>query len=78
MRFGLLGHVERVELGTRLAGELLCEPLTMTRIEDHGAEVRSGTPDELRALVDAELHKWRAVMTRSRIPDHRAEPEAAH
>ncbi|WP_298829793.1 4-oxalomesaconate tautomerase [uncultured Piscinibacter sp.] len=62
----------------RALNELLCEPLTMKRIEDHGAEVRSGTPDELRALVDAELHKWRAVMTRSRIPDHRAEPEAAH
>lgn len=56
--------------------ELLREPRTMQRFEDHGAEVRTGTPAELRSLVDAELDKWRGVMSRSTPPDRRTDAEA--
>jgi 2-methylaconitate cis-trans-isomerase PrpF/tripartite-type tricarboxylate transporter receptor subunit TctC len=42
--------------------ELLADPLNARRIEDHGAEVRTGTPAELRTLVSAELLRWQGVV----------------
>jgi 2-methylaconitate cis-trans-isomerase PrpF/tripartite-type tricarboxylate transporter receptor subunit TctC len=33
----------------------------VARIADHGAEIATGTPDDLRALVQAELPRWRRV-----------------
>ncbi len=58
--------------------ELLSDPQTKQRIKDHGAEVSTGSPDELRALVDAELHKWQAIVARSRTPDSQAGIETAY
>ena len=37
------------------------------RIEDHGADVETGTPEQLGALVKSELAKWRAVVQKARL-----------
>ncbi len=37
------------------------------RIEDHGADVETSTPEQLGELVKSELVKWRAVVQRARL-----------
>jgi tripartite-type tricarboxylate transporter receptor subunit TctC len=37
------------------------------RIEDHGAEVGTGTPAQLRTLVETELGKWRGVVRSAQL-----------
>jgi tripartite-type tricarboxylate transporter receptor subunit TctC len=37
------------------------------RIEDHGADVDTSTPEQLGELVKSELVKWRAVVQRARL-----------
>ncbi len=41
---------------------LLADPRNARRIEEHGAEVHTGTPEALRMLVGAELLKWQDVV----------------
>ncbi len=50
-----------VERLNRALGRVLAEPDVIRRMEDHGAAVRPGTPEQLRVLVAAELAKWRGV-----------------
>ncbi len=42
--------------------ELLADPQNARRIEEHGAKVHTGTPEDLRTLVSAELMKWQGVV----------------
>ena len=37
------------------------------RIEDHGADVETSTPDQLGEIVKSELVKWRGVVQRARL-----------
>ena len=37
------------------------------RIEDHGADVETSTPEQLGALVKSELEKWKAVVQRAKM-----------
>lgn len=41
--------------------DLLADPQTARRIEEHGAEVHTGTPEALRTLVSEEIVKWQGV-----------------
>ncbi len=66
-----------VQLNAAL-NDLLTDPQTMQRIKDHGAEVSTGSPDELRQLVDAELLKWQGVVAASRTHDSQADIETAY
>ncbi len=42
--------------------DLLAEPGNARRIEAHGAEVHTGTPEALNALVGEELLKWQGIV----------------
>ena len=37
------------------------------RIEDHGADVETSTPEQLGALVKSELVKWKGVVQRAKL-----------
>jgi len=37
------------------------------RIEEHGADVETSTPEQLGALVKSELEKWKAVVQRAKM-----------
>jgi tripartite-type tricarboxylate transporter receptor subunit TctC len=37
------------------------------RIEDHGADVETSTPEQLGALVKSELSKWRGVVQKAKL-----------
>ena len=37
------------------------------RIEDHGADVESSTPEQLGALVKSELAKWKGVVQQAKL-----------
>ena len=37
------------------------------RIEDHGADVESSTPEQLGALVKSELVKWKGVVQKAKL-----------
>jgi tripartite-type tricarboxylate transporter receptor subunit TctC len=39
-----------------------------TRLEDMGGEVKGSSPDEMKAMVSAELQKWTQVVTDAKIP----------
>ena len=45
----------------------MADPAIEKKIEEQGAEVETGTPDQLRALVAAELVRWKAVIAAARI-----------
>lgn len=47
--------------------QALADPDIIKRIEGHGAEVKSSTPEELGALVNNDLAKWRAVVQRANL-----------
>ena len=36
-------------------------------MEDHGADVQTSSPEELRALVVSELAKWKAVVQKAKL-----------
>jgi len=36
-------------------------------MEDHGADVETSTPDQLRSLVASELVKWRSVVQKAKL-----------
>ena len=44
---------------------VLADPEVVRRIEDQGAEVETGTPERLRALVASELARWKGVVARA-------------
>lgn len=43
-------------------------PEVRARLEDMGGEVRGSTPEEMEAMVKAELAKWTAVVNDAQIP----------
>jgi len=45
----------------------LADPEIIKRIEGHGADVESSTPEQLGALVRTDLAKWRAVVQQARL-----------
>ncbi len=48
-------------------GRVLAEPATRERFESLGAEPLGGTPEQLAAMVDEEITRWRTVITAQRI-----------
>ena len=47
--------------------QVLRSPEVIERIGGHGADVRTGTPEQLRTLVESELAKWRGVVRQARL-----------
>ena len=45
----------------------LADPEIIKRIEGHGADVESSTPDQLGELVKKDLAKWRSVVERAKL-----------
>ena len=46
---------------------MLADKEVVKRIEDHGADVESSTPEQLGTLVKSELGKWKAVVQKARL-----------
>jgi tripartite-type tricarboxylate transporter receptor subunit TctC len=47
--------------------EVLADKEVMKRMEDHGADVQSSTPEALGGLVKSELAKWKAVVQAAKL-----------
>jgi tripartite-type tricarboxylate transporter receptor subunit TctC len=46
---------------------ILTDKATEKKIEDQGAEVETGTPDQLKAFVKKEAAHWKSVVTAAKI-----------
>ena len=47
--------------------QVLNDKEIIKRIEDHGADVETSTPEQLGALVKSELVKWKAVVAKAKL-----------
>ena len=47
--------------------QILNDKDIIKRIEDHGADVESSTPEQLGALVKSELTKWKGVVQKAKL-----------
>ena len=47
--------------------EVLADKEVIKRMEDHGADVETSTPEQLGSLVKTELAKWKNVVVKARI-----------
>lgn len=47
--------------------QVLADKEIIKRIEDHGADVESGSPEQLGALVKSELAKWKGVVQKAKL-----------
>jgi tripartite-type tricarboxylate transporter receptor subunit TctC len=47
--------------------QVLADKEIIKRIEDHGADVETGTPEKLGELVKSELVKWKGVVQRAKL-----------
>ena len=47
--------------------QVLSDKEIVKRIEDHGADVQTSTPDELRSLVAKELVRWKGVVQQAKL-----------
>jgi tripartite-type tricarboxylate transporter receptor subunit TctC len=56
-----------VEMINKALNEVLADKETAKRMEDHGADVQTSTPQELRALVASELAKWKGVAQKAKL-----------
>jgi hypothetical protein len=56
-----------VEKLNKALNEVLADKEIIKRIEDHGADVESGTPEQLGALVKSELAKWKGVVQKAKL-----------
>jgi hypothetical protein len=56
-----------IEKLNKALNQVLADPEIIKRIEDHGADVESGTPEQLGALVRSELVKWKAVVSKAKL-----------
>ena len=56
--------VERLNAAIRAA---FADPAVVTRLEQEGAEVWTSTPAEFRALIEAEIARWGALIRRAGI-----------
>jgi tripartite-type tricarboxylate transporter receptor subunit TctC len=57
--------VDRLNAETLKALQL---PAVRTRLEDMGGEARGSTPDDMKAMVAAELQRWTQVVADANIP----------
>jgi tripartite-type tricarboxylate transporter receptor subunit TctC len=46
---------------------VLNDKVNEKKIEDQGAEVETGTPEQLKALVQKELVRWKSVVNTAKI-----------
>lgn len=51
----------------RALNQVLADPEIIKRLEDHGADVETSTPEAFGALVKSELDKWKSVVQRARL-----------
>lgn len=56
-----------VEQLNKALNQVLADKEVAKRIEDHGADVETGTPEQLGGLVKSELAKWKAVVARAKL-----------
>jgi len=56
-----------VERLNREMNSVLADKAVQKRIEDQGAEVETGTPEQLKALVQKEAAHWKSVVTKAQI-----------
>ena len=56
-----------VEKLNKALNQVLADPEIIKRIEDHGADVETSTPEQLGALVKSELTKWKSVVQRAKL-----------
>jgi tripartite-type tricarboxylate transporter receptor subunit TctC len=56
-----------VEQLNKALNQVLADKEVIKRIEEHGADVQSSTPDELRAMVESELVKWKGVVQKAKL-----------
>jgi tripartite-type tricarboxylate transporter receptor subunit TctC len=47
--------------------QVLADKETVKRMEEHGADVETSTPEQLGALVKSELAKWKGVVQRAKL-----------
>ena len=47
--------------------QVLADKEIVKRMEEHGADVETSTPDQLGALVKSELAKWKGVVQRAKL-----------
>lgn len=47
--------------------QVLADKETVKRMEEHGADVETGTPEQFGALVKSELVKWKGVVQRAKL-----------
>jgi tripartite-type tricarboxylate transporter receptor subunit TctC len=47
--------------------QVLADKDTVKRMEEHGAEVQSSTPDALASLVKDEFSRWKGVVQKARL-----------
>jgi len=51
----------------REVNAILAEPATARKIAEQGAEVETGTPEQLKALVQKEVARWKGVVSAAKI-----------
>lgn len=56
-----------IERLNREMNAVLADKAVVKKIEDQGAEVETGTPEQLKALVQKEVLHWKSVVTTARI-----------
>ena len=47
--------------------QVLSDKDVIKRMEDHGADVETSTPEQLRTLVASELVKWKGVVQKAKL-----------
>jgi tripartite-type tricarboxylate transporter receptor subunit TctC len=56
-----------IEQLNKALNQVLADKEIVKRIEDHGADVETSTPEQLGALVKTELAKWKAVVQKAKL-----------
>ena len=56
-----------IEKLNQALNQVLADPDTVKRMEDHGADVESSTPEQFGTLVKSELAKWKAVVQKAKL-----------
>ena len=56
-----------IEQLSKALNQVLADKEVIRKIEGHGAEVASGSPEQLRELVQAEVGKWKAVVQKAKL-----------
>lgn len=47
--------------------QVLSDKETVKRMEEHGAEVSTSSPEQLKSLVQSELVKWKRVVQQAKL-----------